>query len=51
MADWEKNTFRPFCSARCKMFDLGDWASEKYKIESLDSSLKQKPDDDDGEDP
>lgn len=26
------NTFRPFCSERCKMIDLGLWASELYAI-------------------
>jgi uncharacterized protein len=27
-----KNPFRPFCSQRCKMIDLGDWANENYRI-------------------
>ena len=22
----------PFCSARCRLLDLGNWASEKYSI-------------------
>ena len=26
------NPFRPFCSQRCKMIDLGDWANESYRI-------------------
>jgi uncharacterized protein len=26
------NKFRPFCSERCQMIDLGDWANENYKI-------------------
>ena len=26
------NVFRPFCSERCKMIDLGLWASEQYSI-------------------
>jgi len=26
------NSYRPFCSERCKMIDLGDWANESYKI-------------------
>ena len=30
---WEGNKFRPFCSERCKMIDLGAWADESYKIE------------------
>ena len=24
----------PFCSERCRLLDLGNWASEKYKISS-----------------
>ena len=26
------NPWRPFCSERCKMIDLGTWASEGYKV-------------------
>ena len=22
----------PFCSERCRILDLGNWASEKYKV-------------------
>ncbi len=29
---WDGNIWRPFCSERCKMLDLGAWASEDYKI-------------------
>jgi len=28
----KENTFRPFCSKRCKLIDLGEWASEGHKI-------------------
>jgi len=24
--------FMPFCSERCKLIDLGNWATEKYVI-------------------
>lgn len=24
--------FRPFCSDRCRLIDLGDWASESHRI-------------------
>ena len=24
--------FFPFCSERCKLIDLGNWASEKYVV-------------------
>ena len=30
--------FRPFCSERCKLIDLGAWASDKYRISLPDSS-------------
>ncbi|WP_126339669.1 DNA gyrase inhibitor YacG [Legionella spiritensis] len=26
------NAFRPFCSDRCKLIDLGEWASETRRI-------------------
>jgi len=26
------NRYRPFCSERCKLIDLGAWASEKYRV-------------------
>ncbi len=32
------NTFRPFCSERCKLIDLGAWASEDYKIPTAAST-------------
>lgn len=27
-----ENPFRPFCSERCKLIDLGQWATEGYRI-------------------
>ncbi|MEW5744100.1 MAG: DNA gyrase inhibitor YacG [Nitrospirota bacterium] len=29
---WEENPWRPFCSERCKLVDLGKWAAEEYKV-------------------
>ncbi len=29
---WEENPWRPFCSERCKLIDLGKWVSQEYKI-------------------
>ncbi|KAF0808944.1 DNA gyrase inhibitor [Alcanivorax sp. S71-1-4] len=26
------NPWRPFCSERCKLIDLGDWAAERHAI-------------------
>lgn len=31
---WKDNPYRPFCSERCKIIDLGNWASEDYHISS-----------------
>lgn len=41
------NTFRPFCSERCKLIDLGDWAAEKHHIagEEADPDEQEKNDD------
>ena len=30
--DWEKAPFRPFCSERCRLIDLGAWLSEQRSI-------------------
>jgi endogenous inhibitor of DNA gyrase (YacG/DUF329 family) len=26
------NAYRPFCSERCKLIDLGQWASGNYRV-------------------
>lgn len=34
LVEWEpQNAFRPFCSERCKLIDLGEWASDSRVIE------------------
>jgi endogenous inhibitor of DNA gyrase (YacG/DUF329 family) len=30
--DWSASEFRPFCSDRCRLIDLGAWLSEKHAI-------------------
>jgi len=30
--DFSMNPYRPFCSKRCKMVDLGAWFKEDYRI-------------------
>jgi endogenous inhibitor of DNA gyrase (YacG/DUF329 family) len=32
-AKWDDNPFRPFCSERCRLIDLGKWALGEYRIE------------------
>jgi len=29
---WENNPYRPFCSERCRLIDLGKWAADEYRI-------------------
>jgi len=42
-----KNKWRPFCSERCKMIDLGLWASESYRVPEHEPA----PDENPGSDP
>ena len=38
--------FIPFCSERCKLIDLGNWASEKYVVSTpVTSTNPQDPED------
>jgi len=39
------NQYRPFCSERCKLIDLGDWAAGKHAIagEPLSSHDDEQP--------
>ena len=31
--EWSpRSPFRPFCSERCKLIDLGAWATEAYRV-------------------
>jgi hypothetical protein len=36
---WEDNPFRPFCSERCRLIDLGKWAAEEYRVAGESKSL------------
>jgi endogenous inhibitor of DNA gyrase (YacG/DUF329 family) len=43
--EWnEINSFRPFCSNRCKQIDLGAWANAQYAIPAVDP-VEQQDDD------
>ena len=52
--EWRDNPFRPFCSERCKLVDLGRWVSEEYSVpgpalpqETDETPLPQSSHDDD----
>jgi hypothetical protein len=39
------NPFRPFCSKRCKLTDLGAWASGAYRLPVPDEQPGTESDD------
>ncbi len=36
----------PFCSERCRLIDLGRWASEEYRIPVVGDPLEEEMDED-----
>lgn len=41
----EESDFFPFCSERCKIIDLGNWATEKYVIPAPIPPDEENPND------
>lgn len=35
------NEFRPFCSERCQLLDLGSWADGEYALPTEDTELTE----------
>jgi endogenous inhibitor of DNA gyrase (YacG/DUF329 family) len=40
----------PFCSERCRILDLGNWASEKYVISTPADAIQGLEDENENED-
>ncbi|MEE9141999.1 MAG: DNA gyrase inhibitor YacG [Gammaproteobacteria bacterium] len=38
------NPYRPFCSERCRLIDLGDWFNEEHAIPG-ETAAPKEPDD------
>ena len=38
------NPWRPFCSERCRLIDLGNWASEAYRVPVAPAAPETPPD-------
>jgi uncharacterized protein len=36
-----QNKAFPFCDARCKQVDLGQWLDEKYRVPSSESAIDE----------
>ena len=44
----EESTYRPFCSKRCRLIDLGAWLDEDYRInDGTDAPSEDPPPSDD----
>jgi len=43
---WTGNRYRPFCSERCQLADLGGWVTEQYKIPGASLEPERTDDDD-----
>ena len=39
-----QSPYRPFCSERCKLTDLGQWANEHYRVPADEPPLDQEDD-------
>jgi uncharacterized protein len=44
---WEDNPYRPFCSDRCRIIDLGAWSQERYRIPGEEIDFNLSDDDED----
>jgi endogenous inhibitor of DNA gyrase (YacG/DUF329 family) len=52
--DWSQSPFRPFCSERCRLIDLGAWLTEKHTIpgeSAPDDAVDSAPEPPDGDPP
>ena len=41
----KENRYRPFCSERCQMIDLGTWAAGGYRLADGKDDDREHPDD------
>ena len=38
-----ENRWKPFCSERCKLIDLGQWATGKYRLPAEEQEPEEGP--------
>ena len=42
--EWsEESTYRPFCSKRCRLIDLGEWIDEGHRVPGKDLDDEGQP--------
>lgn len=44
-----ENPSKPFCSERCKLIDLGEWADEKHRVPGEPANPAELPNSDENE--
>jgi endogenous inhibitor of DNA gyrase (YacG/DUF329 family) len=45
--EWRpENKFRPFCCERCRLIDLGEWATEKFRLPAEGDPMQDELDGD-----
>jgi len=37
-----KSDFRPFCSEKCRLIDLGQWLNESYTVQAVNLTLEEQ---------
>jgi endogenous inhibitor of DNA gyrase (YacG/DUF329 family) len=42
----EQSPYRPFCSERCQLIDLGDWLTENHRIKGEELPMGATDEDD-----
>jgi uncharacterized protein len=40
--DWQSALFRPFCSERCRLVDLGAWLTEQRAIPDDSAAVQER---------
>ncbi|HEV7642603.1 MAG TPA: DNA gyrase inhibitor YacG [Pyrinomonadaceae bacterium] len=40
--EWSESEYRPFCSQKCKLLDLGEWIEEGYRVPDESSSPSEE---------
>ena len=50
--EWSASSrWRPFCSERCKLIDLGEWMSEEHRIAGESAGAETHRENEDAPDP
>ena len=44
LCEWEGNQWRPFCSERCRLIDLGAWIDGDYTVGCEDAPVAEEYD-------